>query len=227
MKIAIFGSTGMVGKGILYECLESDKVTEIIAVNRSPLGMNHPKLREIIHSDFFDPSTIENDLTGLDACFFPLGVSVVGMSEKEYTRITYDLTIGIAKTLARLNSDMTFCYVSGVGTDSTEKGRSMWARVKGRTENELLAMPFKNAYMFRPGYIQPMKGIKSKTAWYNAMYVVAKPLYFIFKALAPNSVTTTVTIGQAMINCVAGNGEKKVLDVREINELGDRGIGGL
>lgn len=211
----------MVGKGILYECLESQKVSEVTVVNRSSLKIENPKLREIIRQDLSDVSGFESELSGFDACFFPLGVSVLGLSEQQYTKITHDLTLGIANALARLIKDLTFCYVSGVGTDSTEKGRSMWARVKGKTENDLMALPFKNAYMFRPGYIQPMKGIKSKTGWYNAMYVLFKPLYFLFKAIAPNSVTTTTTIGQAMINSVEGNGVKQVLDVKGINELGE------
>ena len=213
----------MVGKGILYECLESEKVDEVVVINRSSLGMDHPKLKEVIYSDLSDVAGFESVLSGLDACFFPLGVSVIGLSEEQYTKITYGLTLGIATKLSELNKELTFNYVSGVGTDSTEKGRSMWARVKGKTENDIMALPFKNAYMFRPGYIQPMKGIKSKTGWYNAMYVIFKPLYFLFKAIAPNMVTTTVTIGQAMINSVGENGVKKVLDVKGINELG--GVG--
>ena len=163
MKVILFGATGMVGQGVLRECLLDPTVDAVLTVGRSPTGQRHAKLREITHADFGDYSAIEDDLRGYDACFFCLGVSSVGLSEADYHRVTYEYTLAAARTLVRLNPGLTFVYVSGQGTDSTEKGRTMWARVKGRTENELLKMPFKGAYMFRPGYIQPVKGAVSST----------------------------------------------------------------
>ena len=161
IRAIITGVTGMVGEGVLHECLLHPAVESVLVINRKPCGIKHQKLIEIIHQDFFDLSPIDNHLTGYNACYFCAGVSSVGIKEEEYKHITYDLTLNFAKTLLKLNSEMTFCYVSGVGTDSTEKGRSMWARVKGKTENDLLKLGFKDAYMFRPGYIQPTKGLKN------------------------------------------------------------------
>ena len=162
MKInaIITGATGMVGEGVLHECLIHADVESVLVINRKPGGVKHEKLKEIVHKDFFDLTQIENQLAGYNACYFCAGVSSMGKSEQEYKRITYDLTLNFAKTLLKLNPDLTFCYVSGVGTDSTEKGRNMWARVKGKTENDLMKLPFKDAYMFRPGYIQPTKRIE-------------------------------------------------------------------
>lgn len=219
IRAIIFGASGMVGRGVLLECLESMNVEFVLMINRIPIGIEHPKLREIVHSDFLNLSDFKDDLTGFNACFWTLGISAMGLSEKEYNLITYTYTLFAARLLAALNSNMTFCYVSGAGTDSTEKGRIMWARIKGKTENELLSLPFNSAYMFRPGYIQPMKGVKSKTAWYNALYVVFKPLYPITNALFPNSVTTTVKIGSAMINCVLLQPEKHILNAVDINSM--------
>jgi uncharacterized protein YbjT (DUF2867 family) len=221
MKInaIIFGASGMVGRGVLLECLESDQVDSVLMVNRYSIGVKHPKLIELIHGDFLNYESIKEGLKGYNACFWTLGISVVGLTEEKYTLITHDYTLAAAKLLVGLNPDMSFCYVSGTGTDSTEKGRTMWARVKGRTENELLALPFKAAFMFRPGYIQPMKGIKSKTGWYNALYVIFKPLYPLMKALAPNTVTNSVHVGMAMIHCVLRQPDIRILHSREINSM--------
>jgi len=219
IKAIITGSTGMVGKGVLLECLDSPKVDSVLVINRKPVGIQHPKLKEIIHTDFYDLSGIEEQMKGYNACYFCLGVSSFRMSEANYTKVTHNLTLHFAETVLRMNLEMIFTYVSGVGTDSSEKSKTMWARVKGRTENDLLKMPFKAAYMFRPGFIQPMKGIKSATKLYNAIYVVFKPLYPVLKALVPNGITSTVQLGQAMINVITDGYPKKVLHVKEINEL--------
>src|SRR5579872_1967257 len=183
IKAIITGSTGMVGEGVLHECLQHPLVEQVLIVNRKPLGLEHPKLKEVIHTDFFDISNIEEQLTGYDACFFCLGVSSVGMQEPEYYRLTYTLTLGFAETLARLNTGMTFEYISGNGTDSTEKGRSMWARVKGKTENDLAKLSFKHVYNFRPGYMHPTPGLKNTNKYYK--YITW--LYPIIKAIAPNT----------------------------------------
>ena len=176
MKVILFGATGMVGQGVLRECLLDPGVESVLAVGRSPTGQRHAKLREIVHDNFLDFSAIESQLTGFDACFFCLGVSSVGMNEERYRHLTYDITLAAATTLAKLNPGMVFIYVTGRGTDSTEQGRLMWARVKGKTENDLLKLPFKAAYMFRPAGIQPLHGIRSKTAWVQAIYVATAPL---------------------------------------------------
>jgi len=219
IKAIITGSTGMVGKGTLLECLDSPKVESILVINREPVGVQHEKLREVIHSDFFDLSSIENELSGYNACFFCLGVSSAGLSEEKYHKLTYDLTLNFAKTVLKLNPEMTFCYVSGTGTDSTEKGNTMWARVKGKAENALLAMPFKSAYMFRPGYIQPLRGIKSKTALYNASYLITTPFYPLLKRLFPKFITNTELVGKAMINVVLNGYDKVHLENEDINRL--------
>jgi hypothetical protein len=219
IKVIITGSTGMVGKGVLLECLDHPSVSKVLVINRHSLGLSHPKLREIIHGNFFDLSPVKQDLTGYDACFFCLGVSAFRMKEEEYDHLTYDLTLSVARTLLNLNSGFSFCYVSGQGTDSSEKGKAMWARVKVKTENALLALPFKSAYMFRPGYIHPMWGIKSRTPLYNAFYTVLKPLYPVLRSLFPNSVTTNQAIGKAMIAAVCKSFPKHILDPVDINLL--------
>jgi uncharacterized protein YbjT (DUF2867 family) len=218
MRVAVFGASGMVGAGVLRECLDDARVTSLLVVGRTACGVTHPKLRELIRGDFFDYRDVGDAFKGLDACFFCLGVSSVGMAEAEYTRVTYDLTIAAATALAAANPGMTFCYVSGTGTDSTERGRSMWARVKGRTENQLLRMPFK-AYMFRPGYIQPLKGVRSKTGWYQAVYNMIGPLYPLLHRIAPNYFTTTENVGRAMIRVTAGGYEKRHLENVDINAV--------
>ena len=218
LNVIITGSTGMVGKGVLLECIDSPDVERILIINRSPVGISHPKLREIIHKDFFDWANIRSQLGGYNACYFCLGVSSVGMKETDYRRMTYDLTLGFAREILPLNPDMTFCYVSGAGTDSSEKGRSMWARVKGKTENDLLALGFNAAYMFRPGFIQPMKGIKSKTPLYQGIYNVISPLYGLLRRM-PRYVTTTVIIGKAMIGVSLHGFKNRVLESLDINRF--------
>lgn len=205
----------MVGKGVLLECLDHDDVEEVLVVNRSTVGMEHPKLKEILHKDFFDLSAIKDQLQGYNACFFCLGVSAAGMSEEKYHRLTYDLTIHFAETV--VNREMIFVYVSGQGTDSSEQGRMMWARVKGKTENALLKMPFRNAYMFRPGVILPKKGIKSKTKLYQAAYTILRPFFPLMEKSA--SVTDTTKVGLAMIQAALYGTDKKHLENKDINEL--------
>ena len=222
IRAIITGSTGMVGKGVLLECLDSPIVESVLVINRKTIGIKHEKLTEIIHTDFYDLSPVEAQLKGYNACYFCLGVSSFRMSEADYTKVTHDLTLHFAETVLRMNRGMTFTYVSGVGTDSSEKSKTMWARVKGRTENDLLKMPFKAAFMFRPGFIQPMKGIKSATKLYNAIYVVFKPLYSVLKAVVPNGITSTVQMGQAMINVITDGFQSKILHSRQINELASK-----
>lgn len=219
LKIIIFGATGMVGAGVLHECLRDDRVREVIAVLRTPSGISHPKLRELIRSDFFDYSDTRDALKGADACFFCLGVTAVGKTEAEYHHLTFDLTLAAARALAELNPGMTFCYVSGYGTDSTERGRVMWARVKGKTENALLGLPLK-AYMLRPFYIQPLGGIVSKTRVYRVFYQVMAPLYPILKRLTPGFVTTNEAMGRAMIALALNGYPTRILEVRDINRVG-------
>jgi uncharacterized protein YbjT (DUF2867 family) len=190
----------MVGQGVLRECLLDPDVESVTAIVRNSSLPLHHKLREIVHQDVSDLSVIEDSLSGYDACFFCLGVSAVRMEEEAYRRVIYDLTISVARTLAKLNPTMTIIYVSGAGTDSTERGRMMWARVKGRTENALLEMPFEAVYLFRPAYIQPLHGIRTKARWYGAAYALMKPLDPLLKTLFPNYVTTTECVGRAMLN---------------------------
>jgi uncharacterized protein YbjT (DUF2867 family) len=219
MKVILFGATGMVGQGVLRECLLDPAVDSVLAVGRSPTGQRHPKLRELLHDNLFDFSAIESELTGYDACFFCLGVSSVGMDEERYRHLTYDLTLSAAVTLARLNPAMVFVYVSGRGTDASERGSLMWARIKGRTENDLLKLPFRAAYMFRPAGIQPLHGIRSKTGWVQAIYVAAAPLLSLLHRLAPAYMTTTEQVGRAMIKVAREGYPKPVLESEDINRL--------
>jgi uncharacterized protein YbjT (DUF2867 family) len=219
MKVILFGATGMVGQGCLRECLLDTGVESVLAVGRKPTGQRDTKLREIVRDNFLDYSEIASQLAGYDACFFCLGVTSVGMSEERYRHLTYDLTMAAAATLAKLNPGMVFVYVTGAGTDSTEQGRSMWARVKGKTENDLLKLPFKAAYMFRPAAIQPLHGVKSKTAWYQALYIVAAPLLTLLNRVAPKYVTTTEQLGRAMIKVARAGYPKPVLESEDINRL--------
>ncbi len=222
MKVLLFGATGMVGAGALLECLSDDRVASVTAIVRTATGKSHPKLREIVHQDFLSYDSLRSEFTAIDACFFCLGVSSAGMSEANYARLTYDLTLAAANAMVAVNPAITFCYVSGLGTDSTERGRTMWARVKGRTENALLALPFKAAYMFRPAFIQPMHGVRSKTGWYQAMYLVAAPVYPILSRLFPQYSTTTANLGRALLS-VAHNGyPHPILYSRDINQLANR-----
>ena len=219
MKVILFGATGMVGQGVLRECLLDADVEAVLAVGRSPTGVQNAKLREIVHDNFLDFSTIESQLAGYDACFFCLGVSSVGMSEERYRHLTYDITLAAATTLSKLNPGMVFVYVTGQGTDSTEQGRRMWARIKGKTENDLLKLPFKAAYMFRPAGIQPLHGVKSRTAWVQAIYVVASPLLTWLDRVAPKYMTTTEQVGRAMIKVARDGYPKPVLESEDINAI--------
>lgn len=197
MKVILFGASGMVGQGVLRECLQDAGVERVLAVGRSPVETEHPKLEELLLKDFYDLSPVEPELRGYDACFFCLGVSSAGMTETDYRRVTYDLPLAAARSLARLNPAMTFIYVSGQGSDSTEKGRVMWARVRGATENALLALPFKAAYMFRPGIIRPLHDVRSKTALYQVFYTLLGPLLGLVSWLVPDSLTSTEQVGRA------------------------------
>jgi uncharacterized protein YbjT (DUF2867 family) len=216
MKVIVFGATGMVGQGVLRECLLAPDVESVLTVGRTATGQRHSRLREIVHADLTDYAGIEGDLAGHDACFFCLGVSAAGMSEQDYTRITHDVTLAAAQVLARLSPGMTFIYVSGEGTDSTERKRAMWARVKGRTENALRKLPLR-AVMFRPGLIRPLHGIKSKTRLYRAAYAALWPLFPVLGALG--LLTTTERVGRAMLQVVRRGAPGPVLTNRGINEL--------
>jgi uncharacterized protein YbjT (DUF2867 family) len=216
MKVLLFGATGMVGQGVLRECLLDAHVTEVVTLGRTPTGVAHPKLREIVHRDMFDYATLESDLTGFDACFFCLGVSSFRMSEAEYTRLTYDMTMAAGQTLARANPQMTFVYVTGAGCDSTEQGSSMWARVKGRTENALLRLPFKAAFMFRPGAIVPLHGVRSKTALYQTIYSLTRPVLPLVQRMFPNAIVTTEQVGRAMLAVAKQGAPSPILESRDI-----------
>ena len=216
MNVIVFGATGMVGQGVLRECLLDDAVQRVLSIVRSASGQQHRKLREIVSRYFLDFSDIEQELSGLDACFFCLGVSSIGMTEEDYRRVTYDFTLAAAQTLVKLNPGMTFVYVSGAGTDSSETGRSMWATVKGKTENALLRLPFKAAYMFRPALIQPLHGIQSKNKSIRFFYVLTKPLLPLLR-MFPRYVTTTEQLGHAMLGVARNGYSKRVLESADIN----------
>jgi uncharacterized protein YbjT (DUF2867 family) len=219
MKAIIFGATGMVGQGVLRECLLDSEIESVLAIGRSPTRRQHLKLREIIHRDFSDFSAIAESLAGYDACFWCLGVTSAGLSEQEYQRMTYDFTIAAAQALVKESPQMTFLFVSGAGADSTEKSRTMWARVKGKTENALLRMPFKAVYIFRPAYIQPLHGIQSRTKLYRALFIIAAPLYPLWKVLLPKYVTTTEQLGRAMIEIGKHGASKHVLESCDIVKI--------
>lgn len=223
MKVIIFGASGMVGQGALRECLLDPDVEAVLAIGRSASGQRHAKLKELVQEDVSDLKMIESELRGYGACLFCLGVSAAGMSEQDYRRITYDLTLKVAQTLERLNPKMTFVYVSGGGTDSTERGLSMWARVKGATENALLAMPFERAYMLRPGFIRPLHGIVSKTRWYRVVHALLGPVYPTLKRLLPAYVTTSEELARAMLLLLKRGSKARVLENRDIVELAAAG----
>lgn len=217
MRVIITGATGMVGHGVLLECLASKEVEEICLITRRSLGMNHPKVKEIVHTDFSLFTAIEKQLSGYDACFHCMGVSSIGMDEATFSKLTYDITKALANALYRANPLMVVTYVSGTGTDSSEVGKTMWARVKGRTENMLFGKRFKDVYAFRPGLIVPVKGVRTKTAWINFLYIVLQPLYPLL--LKAKNITTSENVGLAMINVVREPQDCKVLEGADINRL--------
>lgn len=218
IRAIVTGATGMVGEGVLHECLQHPDVEAVLVLGRKACGVQHPKLREIIVADFYDLSPIESQLTNYNACFFCLGISSLGMSEADFTRITYTLTLSVAQTLSRLNADMTFCYVSGSGTDSTEKGRTMWARVKGKTENDLMKLPFKGVYNFRPGYLHPTPGLKNTLSFYKYL----SWLYPMIRPVFPNVGTTLRELGLAMIHAVGNGNEHRIVEVKDIRALANQ-----
>ncbi|HTR04001.1 MAG TPA: NAD-dependent epimerase/dehydratase family protein [Thermoanaerobaculia bacterium] len=220
MKIVLFGATGMIGAGALLECLDDSRVDRVVAVGRRSCGVAHAKLTEVLLEDFFRYDAALPQLSGADACFFCLGVSAAGMSEEEYTRVTHDLTLAAAEALLRAGSRRAFCYVSGAGTDATGRGRTMWARVKGRTESDLRALPFDAAYMLRPGYVQPRRGVRSRTAPYRAFYAVFGVFYPLLSRAFPALVTNTVVVGRALLRLAAEGSPERILETRDINRLG-------
>ena len=215
IKAIITGVTGMVGEGVLHECLQDPSVSSVLVINRKPCGVVHPKLKEIIHSDFYNLSAIESQLSDYNTCFFCLGMSSVGMNEADFTKGAYTLTMHVAETLCRVNKYMTFCYISGAGTDSTEKGSQMWARVKGKTENDLMKLPFKKVYNFRPGYLHPTKGLKNTLPYYKYL----SWLYPILRPIASKYMSTLSELGLAMINSVLNGSDKQILEVKDIVAL--------
>lgn len=215
MRVIVTGASGMVGEGVLHECLNSNVVKEVVVLGRKTCGVTHPKLKEILHSNFHDLSPVADQLKGFDACYFCAGVSSVGKKEEEFYHLTYALTMHVAETLAKQNNNMTFCYVSGAGTDSSEKGRLMWARVKGKTENDLMKLPFAQVYNFRPGIIEPGKGLKNTIKMYN-YFMWLLP---IVKSISKNAVVSLAEIGQAMIKAATKGYKKQILEVKDIKEL--------
>jgi uncharacterized protein YbjT (DUF2867 family) len=220
MKLLLFGATGMIGQGVLRQALVDPDVTAVVTITRVPTGTSHPKLREMVRADVSDLSGLDAELASCDACLFCLGVSAVGMTEEAYSKLTHDLTLAVATRLVALNPGMTFLYISGAGTDPTEKGRSMWARVKGKTENDLLRLPFKASYMLRPGYIQPLHGIKSKTRLYRVIYNVMAPVSPLLRRLFPRAVTNTDNLSRAMLRIARTGAPRPVLENGDLNALG-------
>lgn len=221
MNVIITGATGMVGKGVLLECLDHESVEKVLVIGRKPVDVTHPKLEELIHNDFSDFSTVKEQLAGYDACFQCMGISSVGMKENDFKRVTYDYTLALARELLPLNPKMTITYVSGEGTDSSEKGRVMWARVKGKTENDLIKLGFKQAFMFRPGLIIPLRGIKSRTKAYQFVYDYFMWLVRLFKAVAPNAVVNTTQLGKAMINAALYGYNSAIIKPKDIIQLAE------
>jgi uncharacterized protein YbjT (DUF2867 family) len=217
LNVIVTGATGMVGEGVLHECLNHPNISKVLIINRKPSGKNHPKLKEIVHTDFFNFSAVEKDLAGYDGCLFCMGVSSVGISPEQYYKLTYELTMHAGETLSRLNPNMTFCYISGAGTDSTEQGRSRWARVKGKTENALMKLPFKDVYAVRPGFIKPTRGLQHAHSFYK--YV--NWMFPIGRAFFPNGFCTLHELGIAMINLVLKGYEKKVVEGTDIIVLAE------
>ncbi len=219
MKVVLFGATGMVGQGVLRECLLDDGVETVLSVGRRASGQSDPKLRDLAVADLTDFSAVEGELTGFDACFYCLGVSSAGLSEAQYRHVTYEMPVAAARVLSRLNPGMTFVHVSGAGADSTGRRRTMWARVKGEAENALLAMPFEAVYVFRPAFIQPLHGIRSRTAVYRVLYAALRPVYPLLRAAFPRYVTTTEQVGRAMLGAARRGAPKRVLENHDINGL--------
>lgn len=223
LRVVITGATGMVGEGVLYECLQHSEIEKVLVITRQPSGYSHPKLTEIIHKDFFDISSLSDKLTGYNACFFCLGVTSVGKKEPEYTKLTYTLTLNFATTLAKLNPEMTFCYISGAGTDTSEKGKTMWARVKGKTENDLQKLPFKQVYNFRPGGIEPFLPLKPTHTYYK-MYKYVKWIVSVMKVIVPNYVITLKDLAAAMINASLIGYSKPVLEMKDMKLLAKENV---
>jgi uncharacterized protein YbjT (DUF2867 family) len=222
VNVIIFGATGMVGQGVLRECLAAADVGKVLTVGRTPTGVRHPKLQELVHAEMWNYANVEEDLKDYDACFFCIGVTSSTMNEQQYTHLTYDLTMAVANTLARINPQMVFVYVSGAGADSSETSRVMWQRVRGKTENALLKLPFRGVYIFRPGMIQPV-GVKSKTTAYRWFYSLTKPLLPLLRAMLPDQILSTPQVGQAMLAAVRNGSQKRVLESPDINALSKRG----
>lgn len=218
LRVIITGATGMIGEGVLHECLHHPEIEKVLVITRTSCGYSHPKLTEIIHSDFFDITSLKDRLTGYNACYFCLGVTSLGKNEAEYTRFTYTLTLNFATTLAALNPDMTFCYISGASTDSSEKGKTMWARVKGKTENDLMKLPFKQVYNFRPGGIEPFLPLKPSQTYYKT-YKYLKWLFSLMKVIAPNMVITLKDLAAAMINASFIGYSKNILEMKDMKIL--------
>ena len=218
MRVVLFGATGMIGQAVLRECLLDPAVSEVLAVGRTPTGKEDAKLRELVRADLYDLTPVADELTGFDACLFCLGVSSAGMSEADYRRVTHDLTLSAARLLASRNPGLTFVYVSGAGTDSTGQGRTMWARVKGQTENALLDLPIK-AYMFRPGIIQPRHGVRSRTRLYAAFYAVGRPLFPLLRLVIPKLVTASDRLARSMLHVASSGASKRILETPDINAL--------
>jgi uncharacterized protein YbjT (DUF2867 family) len=221
VNVLIFGATGMVGQGVMRECLAAPDVEKVLTAGRTPTGQQHLKLQELVHAEMWDYANVEAELSDFDACFFCIGVTSSGMSEQKYTHLTYDMTLAVASTLSRLNPQMVFLYVSGAGADSSETSRVMWQRVRGKTENALLKLPFRGVYIFRPGMIQPV-GVKSKTTSYRWFYSLTKPLLPLLRSLLPDQILSTPQVGQAMLAAVRHGAPKRVLESPDINALSKR-----
>jgi uncharacterized protein YbjT (DUF2867 family) len=227
VKVILFGATGMIGSGALIECLEHPDVEAVLAVGRRPSGARHEKLSELVHDDLLDVSGVVDQVHGYDACLYCLGVSSAGMSEEAYDRVTYAMTVAAAEALLAANPRLVMCYISGAGADGSESGRVMWARIKGKTENQLKRMPFASVWIFRPGYIQPLKGVRSRTPLYNALYAVTGPVFPILARLAPRWVTTTEKVGLALIRSARDGAPSTILESADINALAEAEEGRL
>jgi uncharacterized protein YbjT (DUF2867 family) len=219
VNVLLFGATGMVGQGVLRECLLDPGVQLMQTIGRTATGIKNPKLREIARPDLWNYDSMEDQLSGFDACFFCLGISSTGMTEPDHRHVTYDITMAAATTLSRVNPDMTFIYVSGAGADSSERGRTMWARVRGKTENDLLRLPFKAVYIFRPAAIQPLHGVRSRTGLYRILYSITKPLLPLLRLVLPGYISTTEQIGRAMLTVAREGAPKRILESPDIVKI--------